>query len=116
MTIAFRRDSFCGKMSACNNLTQYGIPFSLTALHTVSPDSAEFDKDLAWFSAVCRVKNGLNNLRIGSIGARPAPSIRSATVKRFWSRKEFPSRPWTCRKFSAASPSCRMMTSRAGKT
>src|SRR5271167_3391010 len=26
MTIAFRRDSFCGKMSACNNLMQYGIP------------------------------------------------------------------------------------------
>ena len=28
MTIAFRRDSFCGKMSACNNLRQYGIPYS----------------------------------------------------------------------------------------
>src|SRR6185369_3405640 len=26
MTIADRRDSFCGKMSVCNNLTQYGIP------------------------------------------------------------------------------------------
>jgi L-fucose isomerase-like protein len=26
MTIAHRRDSFCGKMSACNNLKQYGIP------------------------------------------------------------------------------------------
>ncbi|MFZ1130018.1 MAG: L-fucose/L-arabinose isomerase family protein [Terriglobales bacterium] len=72
MTIAFRRDSFCGKMSACNNLMQYGIPYSLTKLHTVSPDSADFEKDLAWFAAVCRVKNGLNNLRIGSIGARPA--------------------------------------------
>src|SRR5271155_950721 len=45
MTIAFRRDSFCGKMSACNNLMQYGIPYSLTALHTVSPDSADFEKD-----------------------------------------------------------------------
>src|SRR5579864_9692066 len=30
MTIASRRDSFCGKMSACNNLRQYGIPYSLT--------------------------------------------------------------------------------------
>ena len=30
MTIAFRRDSFCGKMSICNNLKQYGIPYSLT--------------------------------------------------------------------------------------
>ena len=32
MTIAFRRDSFCGKMSICNNLRQYGIPFTLTSL------------------------------------------------------------------------------------
>ncbi len=30
MSIAHRRDSFCGKMSACNNLRQYGIPYSLT--------------------------------------------------------------------------------------
>jgi len=72
MTIAFRRDSFCGKMSACNNLRQYGIPYSLTQLHTVSPDSEEFQKDLAWFAAVCRIANGMRNLRVGSIGARPA--------------------------------------------
>ena len=71
MTILHRRDSFCGKMSACNNLRQYGIPYSLTRLHTVAPDSDEFQKDLAWFAAVCRVANGLRNLRIGSIGARP---------------------------------------------
>src|SRR6202041_2880433 len=37
MTIAHRRDSFCGKMSACNNLQQYGIPYSLTSLHTEAP-------------------------------------------------------------------------------
>ena len=37
MTIAHRRDSFCGKMSACNNLRQYGIPYSLTKSHTVRP-------------------------------------------------------------------------------
>ncbi len=72
MTIAYRRDSFCGKMSACNNLKQYGIPYSLTTLHTESPDSAEFQHDLAWFAAVCRVANGLRGLRVGSIGARPA--------------------------------------------
>ena len=71
MTILHRRDSFCGKMSVCNNLRQYGIPYSLTSLHTESPDSAEFEKDLAWFAAVCRVVNGFKNLRIGSIGARP---------------------------------------------
>ena len=71
MTILHRRDSFCGKMSACNNLRQYGIPYSLTRLHTESPDSEEFQKDLAWFVAVCRVANGMRNLRVGSIGARP---------------------------------------------
>src|SRR5271157_3879078 len=72
MTIAFRRDSFCGKMSACNNLRQYGIPYSITTLHTESPDSAEFAKDLEWFAAVCRVVKGFRNLRVGAIGARPA--------------------------------------------
>ncbi len=72
MTIAFRRDSFCGKMSVCNNLKQYGIPFSLTRLHTVSPDSREFREDLEQFAAVCRVVKGFRNLRIGAIGARPA--------------------------------------------
>ncbi len=72
MSISFRRDSFCGKMSACNNLMQYGIPYSLTSSHTVSPDSAEFKKDLEWFAGVCRVVKGLRDLRIGSIGARPA--------------------------------------------
>jgi len=67
-----RRDSFCGKMSVCNNLRQYGIPYSLTELHTVSPDSKAFGQDLEKFSGVCRVVNGLSNVRIGAIGARPA--------------------------------------------
>jgi L-fucose isomerase-like protein len=71
MTIAFRRDSFCGKMSACNNLRQYGIPYSITTLHTESPESPEFAKDLQWFAGVCRVVNGFRNLRVGAIGARP---------------------------------------------
>lgn len=72
MTIRDRRDSFCGKMSACNNLAQYGIPYSLTTLHTEAPDSETFRKDLEWFLAVCRVVKGLKRLRIGAIGARPA--------------------------------------------
>lgn len=71
MTIADRRDSFCGKMSVCNNLRQYGIPFSLTGLHTVAPDSPEFRADLARFRATCRVVRGLRSTRIGAIGARP---------------------------------------------
>ncbi len=72
MTIADRRDSFCGKMSVCNNLTQYGIPYSLTTRHTESPASDFFRRDLDWFAAVCRVTRGLRRLRIGAIGARPA--------------------------------------------
>jgi len=72
MTIQDRRDSFCGKMSACNNLTQYGIPYSLTTRHTEAPDSECFRLDLDWFAAVCRVVRGLRRLRIGAIGARPA--------------------------------------------
>jgi L-fucose isomerase-like protein len=72
MTISDRRDSFCGKMSACNNLTQYGIPYSLTTRHTEAPDSEFFRRDLDWFAAVCRVVRGLRRLRIGAIGARPA--------------------------------------------
>ena len=71
MLITHRRDSFCGKMSACNNLKQYGIPYSLTTLHTEIPDSAEFTKDLEWFAAVCRIVKGVRNLRIGALGARP---------------------------------------------
>ena len=72
MTIADRRDSFCGKMSACNNLMQYKIPYSLTTLHTEALSSPEFKADLEWFSAICRIVKGLKNLRIGAIGARPA--------------------------------------------
>ncbi|MBK7930747.1 MAG: L-fucose/L-arabinose isomerase family protein [Bryobacterales bacterium] len=72
MTIADRRDSFCGKMSACNNLKQYGIPYSLTTLHTEAPDSPQFQCDLDWFAAVCRTVKGLRRMRVGAIGARPS--------------------------------------------
>ena len=72
MTIADRRDSFCGKLSVCNNLKQYGVPYSLTTQHTVDPESASFRADLLWFGGVCRVTKGLSNARIGAIGARPA--------------------------------------------
>src|SRR5438046_537514 len=58
-------------MSACNNLRQFGIPYSLTTLHNMTPDSPEFKKDLEWFAGVCRVVKGLRNLRIGALGARP---------------------------------------------
>ena len=72
MLIDNRRDAFCGKMSACNVLTQYGIKFSLTSQHTQHPDSASFRCDLRRFAATCRVVGGLRGARIGAIGARPA--------------------------------------------
>lgn len=67
-----RRDAFCGKISVCNNLYQYGIPFTDTTLHTSDIKSAEFRKDLEKFSAICRTVRGLSHARIGAIGARPA--------------------------------------------
>ena len=66
-----RRDSFCGKISVCNNLYQYGIPFTLTKLHTVSPKDELFKQDLREFVGVCRVANYLRSARLGAIGARP---------------------------------------------
>lgn len=66
-----RRDAFCGKISVCNNLRQYGYDFTLTSLHTVRPTSETFKKDLAKFLGVCRVVKGLRSARLGAIGARP---------------------------------------------
>jgi len=73
LEIGKRRDSFCGKLSVCSNLEQYGIPFSLTRLHTVHPSSEDFADDLNWFLGVCRVIKGLKGAKIGSIGARTTP-------------------------------------------
>ncbi len=71
MTSAHRRDSFCGKLSVCNNLRQAGIPYSLTRSHTVSVSSPEFAEDLDNFASVCSVVKGLRkNVRFGAIGAR----------------------------------------------
>ncbi len=67
-----RRDSFCGKISTCNNLGQYNLPFTLTHMHTVHPDSESFREDLRHFVAVCRIVKGMRQVRIGVLGARPA--------------------------------------------
>jgi len=66
-----RRDSFCGKISVCGNLRQYGFPFSLTAQHTVHPLTVSFKNDLKQFIGVCRVVKGMRSARVGAIGARP---------------------------------------------
>jgi len=71
MGVADRRDSFCGKMSACNNLHQYGIKYTLTSQHTMAPASAAFLQDLTNFAGICRVVRGMRTARLGMMGARP---------------------------------------------
>lgn len=66
-----RRDAFCGKLSVCNNLYQYGIKFTNTIYHTYSLDDAEFTKDVYKFAGICRVVKGMKGLRVGAIGTRP---------------------------------------------
>ncbi|MCK6627365.1 MAG: L-fucose/L-arabinose isomerase family protein [Anaerolineae bacterium] len=66
-----RRDAFCGKISVCNNLYQYGIPYSVTQSHTVSPGSEEFKAELRQFVGLCQVVKGMRRARLGAVGARP---------------------------------------------
>jgi L-fucose isomerase-like protein len=67
-----RRDAFCGKLSVCNNLYQYDIPFTNTTYHSCPIDSDVFQRDLDFFARVCRTVKGLTTARVGAIGARPA--------------------------------------------
>jgi len=67
MTAANRRDSFCGKISVCNNSRQHSIPYSLTALHTVAPDSERLRQELRRFVSICRVVRGLRGAGLASL-------------------------------------------------
>ena len=49
LSVLERRDAFCGKLSVCNNLYQYGIPFTNTSTHTYPIDSELFRDDLGFF-------------------------------------------------------------------
>ena len=73
MQLDNRRDAFCGKLSLCNNLYQYGIPFTLTSQHNCAIDSDSFREDVARFTAVCSVVKGMRRARIAQIGARVMP-------------------------------------------
>src|SRR6266567_590385 len=67
MDVANRRDAWCGKISVCNNLYQFGIKYSLTTKHVVSPSDASLITDLSHFTAVCRVVKGMRKVRIGAV-------------------------------------------------
>jgi L-fucose isomerase-like protein len=71
LDVARRRDSWCGKISVCNNLYQYGIKYTLTDQHVIHPTHPQFIQNLNDFVAVCRVVRGLRKVRIGAVGARP---------------------------------------------
>ncbi len=68
---ARRRDAYCGKISVCNNLRQYGYKFTLTPDHTTALSSQPFRDELVNFFAVCRVVRGMRRVSIGAVGARP---------------------------------------------
>jgi L-fucose isomerase-like protein len=71
LSVERRRDAFCGKISVCNDLRQYGLPYTLTQKHTVYPTHASFKADLQQFVRTCRVVRGLRGARLGAVGARP---------------------------------------------
>jgi hypothetical protein len=96
-----RRDAFCGKVSVCNNLRQYGIPFSLTHRHTVHVSSPEFRDELtsssasaAWSTACARRAhrrhrrrpNAFNTTRYSEKLLRPRASASARSISRRCSR------------------------------
>jgi L-fucose isomerase-like protein len=66
-----RRDSFCGKISVCSDLRQYGFAYTLTERHTVPVLSDGFRADLDRFVRTAKVANGMRRARLGAIGTRP---------------------------------------------
>ncbi len=68
-----RRDAFCGKLSLCNNLYQYGIKYTLTSRHTCPVDGPEFQADVERFAKICAVVRAMRTARIAQIGARVMP-------------------------------------------
>ncbi len=71
MDFAQRRDSFCGKLSMMDVFSQFRIPFTAWAPHTLDMESDVFAAQLQEFAAVCRVVRAMRHCRIGAVGARP---------------------------------------------
>ena len=70
MGFSTRRDAFCGKFSVMDVFYQYGLPFTTFKPHTTHPAGEAFARHVNWFSAVCRVVNGMKRMTVGAIGAR----------------------------------------------
>ena len=65
------RDSQCGLFATSKVLNMYGVPF--TYIENCSVDDPTFAEGFQRFLAVVSVVKAFRNLRIGQIGARPAP-------------------------------------------
>ena len=104
MKISDRRDSFCGKMSACNNMKQYGIPYSLTSLHTVGAQLRVFREGprlvLRGLPRRARLPQSAHRLDRRAAGGL---QHRSLLARSCWSAPASRSSRSICRKSSAAS-------------
>ena len=97
--VAHRRDAFCGKVSVCNNLYQYGIPWTDTTEHTCAVECAEFAADLDRFARGLPGGAGPAGSAHRARSARgPARSRRCASARSSCRRRGSPSSPWTCRR------------------
>lgn len=65
-----RRDAFCGKFSIMDVFYQYKLPYTIFKPHTTHPTSKEFEHQVQWFAAVCRIVNKMKRFTVGAIGAR----------------------------------------------
>jgi L-fucose isomerase-like protein len=70
MSLAQRRDAFCGKFSIMDVFHQNGIKFTALKPHTVAPTSQTFAQNIDVFDRVCRTVNGMRNMAVGAVGAR----------------------------------------------
>lgn len=88
-----RRDSFCGKMSTMDVLTQFQVPFVALTPHVVAPSSPEFVENIKLFTAIAEGRaqdpfkkvdfespfggrygtNVLEDITLLAIGARTSP-------------------------------------------
>lgn len=70
MAPEYRRDAFCGKFSIMDVFHQADIPFTALKPHVVAPSSQRFAENIDHFDRVCRVVEGMNDMKVGAIGAR----------------------------------------------
>lgn len=87
MSPAKRCDAFCGKMALTDLLKQAGIRFTVAKPHVINPDRPEFQKNIRYFAAICRVVSGMKQFNIGALGARTTAfkSVRydEATLQKY---------------------------------